>query len=930
MIIYFKFLLQHALAQPTQILTNYMHLQTLHFNRTSKRVSLTVELQCDTSLTIPLLYLSGRLLPIAEKLPTGSEMPCARTENHNICCITESADIVEFSPLVAAKLVNHTGVCECPPPPVVWDNCAATLSHSKNVSFENQVFDSLRSPHTLSLFLSDHGDAARTHVLERSDTLFTVISEMDISFLRARARNTVNPSNETLLAELEFYVGVIFLSLSKLTAKVSLSTLHIPVTLSLLPYNILSTASFQDTPMACEIGSVWNSTWRKCTPCSAGEKSTSSLYCEVCHVGTYSTIPPSDVCPQCGPHHFNPRQGQTECIACGSNLVGNSSRTGCECSYHDPPLIFLDGACWCSAGYGGSVFRHSVECTACPTGFYSTLSDTPGVSTCEMCDSGFIVSTEKNSCVACPEHHVAIPGATSCTRCGSPDLERPNAERSKCICIGDKIRKGPGEICFCANGSAPGSLDPADSTCFPCGVASVSVDGPAEGVSQCTYCNKTQYANTTSNTCYLCPNNSSGVPGVSSAPELCKCAAGEQLTTPFDKNESSLLFCEQCPKGYISQTGTLDSCTPCDVGFTTDDCVNHTRCCTAIDLREIPCQFGWVPHADGLCRRSGLHSDAMVFDDEYGRVFPVGNDMHDALWEPSGRYLEKISLGDSLICATERGNAHTLWVARRTDGQVTRLRKRLSIPVVDFDCRYSANSPCVLKQSTEDQDELDCPGQNLHGKWVEKGATRLVAGERDFVCLLYPQPVAEVRCYGGANWILPHDAWIYKLNAIGSSPQIAGGRWGACVWGLDNDAATPPQCWGNSIPSTYTDPPFGLALPVQHTSLLDAFWQGHVKNIVFIDNLHRNLTALCVLFGEDFTRCLSEHGDAMVAPAFRTDPPAFFYWSPVTAWVGHVQGDELCMQFSDSTILCSHVFSETNAQMPLFSARSSFTAKTML
>jgi hypothetical protein len=347
-----------------------------------------------------------------------------------------------------------------------------------------------------------------------------------------------------------------------------------------------------------------------------------------------------DACAACLPGTFKTSIGFNACSKCESGKYSNHSAaltpSICEdCAYG---AISQEGSasqndCICGPGYTGN----GKSCNSCKAGKYKTRS---GNLSCDLCPRGkyseSIGSSNASSCLSCPLNSYSYEGSRSSLNC-TCNAGYSGANGQNCVeCLEGKYKDWQGQgackscpqnanstraaysitICECS----PGFTGSNGSICTACQPGSFKVlRGPAD----CVLCHSGTYSNTagatSADTCVPCLSNQDSLPGASIL-QNCTCKPGYQRIDGFCtscpeatyKDRLGDHFCEPCPAGYTSNTGSANilKCI-CARGKTGPTCKN----CTAGTYKEIvgsaaciQCPAGKFSRAVGAASESACQS----------------------------------------------------------------------------------------------------------------------------------------------------------------------------------------------------------------------------------------------------------------------------------------------------------------------------------
>lgn len=202
------------------------------------------------------------------------------------------------------------------------------------------------------------------------------------------------------------------------------------------------------------MGSISSS---NCTACPQGtfRDSEQDVGCTQCERGRFSKdIQRTLNCDLCGSSSYNNKTGQTKCSLCSigrfHDTLGAESDTLCrECPLGRFKNDIQSLECTaCSPGTFSATIG-STECSVCP---YASFSNSSGSIECSQCPSGFIATSSRISCQACPVGSFigetgecvqcplgtfnSIPGSLKCVSCPKNAVTQSTGsiDVSSCIC----------------------------------------------------------------------------------------------------------------------------------------------------------------------------------------------------------------------------------------------------------------------------------------------------------------------------------------------------------------------------------------------------------------------------------------------------------------------------------------------------------------
>ena len=304
------------------------------------------------------------------------------------------------------------------------------------------------------------------------------------------------------------------------------------------------------------------STNRICTPCPAGQGSTSGGLCTPCPAGQSSTS--GGACTLCPAG-----QSSTSGGLCTNCPAGQSSTSGGSCTPCPPNETSTPGGL-CAPCPAGKTIKGAV-CESCPAGQSSTIGGLCGPcpagqsssvgGLCTNCPNNQF-STSGGACISCPANESSTSGAIRCTPC--PPSQQ-SVSGGSCVNCGAMWASVSGYSCasVCPGGFNKFTTNPNDiyrspARCFPATCSLVQYNGFS--FSCVTDCSPGSYAGFY-NVCVKCPIGHYTRLGSSGRNECVQCPAGTYSGGDYKSS------CTPCPAGTFSITGA-NYCTSCPAGTT--------------------------------------------------------------------------------------------------------------------------------------------------------------------------------------------------------------------------------------------------------------------------------------------------------------------------------------------------------------------------
>lgn len=322
--------------------------------------------------------------------------------------------------------------------------------------------------------------------------------------------------------------------------------------------------------------------------CHAGTFLNTSMLCEQCEAGTYST---PDKCLPCAPNYAS-QQKSAQCYFCPQFSRPLANQSGCLCDSGFYP--------------SSSIYSPSMYCVECPEGTAS--ADSAFEFECKPCDKGYSTNnlTAQVGCAACDVGKYSdVLGAAICKSCH----DNSHSERGyeNCLCVpGFYLNQTQPYAC---NKCQPGSYKNTTSN-TNCTLCSPGTYQPESGQTSCLSCPENHFqSNFGSIKCETCEsffNYYEPTPAIApTGSSTCFCTPGHYL--------SSSSRCVSCPPGKFKATigndecelcadgkyalGQNEVCFNCPYGCTSSRSYGHsmTACWKIADLREL-CDEAPIPN----------------------------------------------------------------------------------------------------------------------------------------------------------------------------------------------------------------------------------------------------------------------------------------------------------------------------------------------
>ena len=210
----------------------------------------------------------------------------------------------------------------------------------------------------------------------------------------------------------------------------------------------------------------------------------------------------------CALNFYNPRTGETACVACPANSGTNTTGT-------------VD-TCRCNGGYSTNGTGDSLVCSICSGGSYAPY----GSYSCATCNAGTAAQAGSEVCSSCSSGHFATVGSASCSVCAENEYS--------------------GEASGSCSACPQGATSAAGSATCSC---SAGYEQSGSGYSlDCSICPvKTYSAESGSTSCTSCPPGTSSSEAGATGCDTCK-----QGT--YSKDMGSEIVCKACPAGRTTPT----------------------------------------------------------------------------------------------------------------------------------------------------------------------------------------------------------------------------------------------------------------------------------------------------------------------------------------------------------------------------------------
>ncbi len=326
----------------------------------------------------------------------------------------------------------------------------------------------------------------------------------------------------------------------------------------------------------------------QCTKCASGyELDLTTSACKILPAVTFSSS--ADVATataiQCGSGYFINNVCSAKVPNCAVAATASTCMT-CNEGY------YLDVSSACQACYSTTKCKTCTgalasECTSCASGYNKAINsclycsdnciqcDTSGAGKCDMCNSGFMLRSDRSGCDKCSLACKTCISASLCMACFT-GFRYVSASASCTACIvGCDYCSDPSTCNTCA----AGWIMNAASRCDPCAFNCQSCSGADAGTGYCSICNAGFIVNTSTKLCELCPTNCNTC---TSTTVCTACNRGYVVNKNTNKCVSCGIDCVSCINSG------MNSCDVCETGYhldsTTKTCVcNFVECSVAQD-----------------------------------------------------------------------------------------------------------------------------------------------------------------------------------------------------------------------------------------------------------------------------------------------------------------------------------------------------------
>ena len=311
-----------------------------------------------------------------------------------------------------------------------------------------------------------------------------------------------------------------------------------------------------------EIGSI-------CKDCNPGFSSNiyESKNCNKCVAGKFTTGTHAIECIDCVPGKYTSIQGSSNCSDCiaGKYSIVSASDSKDNCLDCDNGEISSSGSTTCTICSIGKWAQNKIICIGCSKGKYSSSLGLISDDECFLCPLGKyndITSLDNEiDCKICEDGKIGIiEGATiisSCISCESGKFK--NSLISCEFCPNGWISNTDMNSCY----NCPvGKWAQDKNKCNHCPKGTYNFTTGLISSDECIECQKGKFqpkvSQITESSCITCDFGSVGIITAAKSNSSCiSCESG--------KFKNSLISCEFCPNGWISNTD-MNSCYNCPVG----------------------------------------------------------------------------------------------------------------------------------------------------------------------------------------------------------------------------------------------------------------------------------------------------------------------------------------------------------------------------
>lgn len=356
----------------------------------------------------------------------------------------------------------------------------------------------------------------------------------------------------------------------------------------------------------CPDGSIGNAAWTHlrfntsaCATCPANTYTQDLLTCAscpqhsvsdagsneiqdcVCDVGYFQD---SGSCQPCAAGYVKLLTGNQACDICGADTYANNNACqDCPDNTQSTSGSSSVTACFCNAGYTGTITTTTDTCTACVLGTYKT---SPGTAACSECNENTYYNGDApyttSSCTSCPDFSTSPKASGSISDCEC-DSGYTRQDNTCSLCPVNYYCPNENTVTACTTGSASPEGSTAATAC-------VCVPGFYGAPDTCTLCPVNSYCSGGTHI-QSCPDHSTTLTlaGQTNA-SACVCDAGHYFTDGACSECPADTYCAnqvkvQCPLNSSAVAGqdSIAQCF-CDEYFTKDannECVlcnTHVVC----------------------------------------------------------------------------------------------------------------------------------------------------------------------------------------------------------------------------------------------------------------------------------------------------------------------------------------------------------------
>ena len=406
-----------------------------------------------------------------------------------------------------------------------------------------------------------------------------------------------------------------------------------------------------NTCQICEPGKYNNEIGNICKDCNPGYSSNiyESKNCNKCASGKYTTDTHNIYCIDCLPGKFTELTGSSNCENCGAGKysIVSASKNKDNCLDCQKGKISSFGSTTCHFCPIGKWAKNRLTCLGCNKGKYSSQLGLIDGNKCLLCPIGkfndIIGSDNEVDCKICNTGKIGIiEGATSNISCVSCESGKFKKSLVFCeVCPTGWVSNTFKTDCInCPTGKW--ALD--KKSCIGCPKGTYSFTAGLISSEECIRCQKGKYqpflSQITESSCITCHSGSIGLVTAATNNDSCiSCEPG--------KYKKSLIECEVCPDGWISNTKS-DFCTICPVGKISDTYGLECKDCTSGKYND----FVGISEKNSNCKLCTLGK----YSSEFGNTNLLScKDCN------SGKYSSQKGLTDYNLCTScPEGKYNTL------------------------------------------------------------------------------------------------------------------------------------------------------------------------------------------------------------------------------------------------------------------------------